>query len=165
MVRVIPGASWGDTIGFKGASKGPYATAEFYRQDQTRSYRFLKQITLLNPVAPVDFFVTDSGHLVTFDNWHNVGYGKVAAFYGSEGSLLHAHTLNDLFAAAQISQFEQSVSSIWWHKTFALPRDGQPLGKGQKSFCVATGLKNHDVDFDLDSGNYQVRKSGYCSAQ
>lgn len=166
MVRVIPGASWGDTVGFKAASKGPYAKAEFYRQDQTRSYRFLKEITLLNPVAPVDFLVTDSGHLVTFDNWHNVGYGKVAAFYGPDGSLLHAYALKDLFTAAEISLFEQSVSSIRWHKAFALPRDGQPpLTAGQKSLCVATGLKDHDIDFELDSGNYRVRKAGYCSPQ
>jgi hypothetical protein len=30
----------------------------------------------LNPVAPVEFLVADNGHLVTIDNWHNVGYAK-----------------------------------------------------------------------------------------
>jgi len=164
MVRIVPGNSWGDTVGFKGSSKGPYARAEWYRQDQTRSYRFLKEVTLLNPVAPVEFFVTDSCHLATFDNWHNVGYGKVAVFYGADGVVAHAYTLNDLFAAAEISGFEQSVSSIWWHKAFTLPHDGQPpLMKGQKNFCVVTGIKNRDVEFDLDNGSYRFREAGYCS--
>ena len=164
MVRVIPGSSWGDTVGFKGLPKGPYAKAELYRQDQTRSYRFLKQIMLLNPVAPVDFLVTDSGHLVTFDNWHNVGYGKVAVLYASDGSVLQAYALNDLFTAAEISRFEHSVSSIWWHKTFAFPSNGEPpLVKGQKTFCVVTGLKNRDVDFDLETGTHRFREAGYCS--
>ena len=164
MVRVSPGSSWGDTVGFKGSAKGPYASAEFYRRDQTRSYRFLKEITLLNPVAPVDFLVTDSGRLVTFDNWHNVGYGKVAVFYGPDGSVLRAYTLLDLFTTAEISRFEQTMSSIWWHRAFAFPQDGQPpLMKGQKTLCIATGIKNHDVDFDLDTGTYRVRKAGYCS--
>src|SRR5438105_15058144 len=30
-VRVLPGKSFGDTVGFGGAAKRPYATAEFYR--------------------------------------------------------------------------------------------------------------------------------------
>jgi hypothetical protein len=35
--------------------------------------------------------------------------------------------------------------------------------KGQKNFCVVTGIKNRDVEFDLDSGSYQFRQAGYCS--
>ena len=33
-VRVIPGESFGDTVGFSGAAKGPFATAEFYRREK-----------------------------------------------------------------------------------------------------------------------------------
>jgi hypothetical protein len=31
-VRINPGKSWGDTVGFSGATKGPFATAEFCRE-------------------------------------------------------------------------------------------------------------------------------------
>jgi hypothetical protein len=56
-VRVIPGKSFGDTVGFSGAAKGPFATAEFYRLEKDRSYRLAATATLLNPVAPAEFFV------------------------------------------------------------------------------------------------------------
>lgn len=32
-VRITPGTSWGDTIGFAGAAKGAYATAEFFTRN------------------------------------------------------------------------------------------------------------------------------------
>ena len=53
-VRVTPGTSIGDTIGFAGAAKGAYASAEYYRRQADRSYRLMATATLLNPVAPVD---------------------------------------------------------------------------------------------------------------
>src|SRR5579872_5931999 len=60
-VRVTPGDSWGDTVGFQGAKKGPYAKAEFYKLETDKSYKPVAEITLLNPVAPVEFFVSDNG--------------------------------------------------------------------------------------------------------
>jgi hypothetical protein len=39
-------------------------------------------VTLKNPVAPVDTLLSNAGYLVTFDNWHNAGYGQVVAIYG-----------------------------------------------------------------------------------
>ena len=66
-VRVVPGKSIGDTVGFRSAPKGPHVTAEFYRREQDRSYRLTATVTLLNPVAPAEFFVTDKGFLITLD--------------------------------------------------------------------------------------------------
>ena len=84
-VRVIPGKAVGHTFGFagpgKGAEKGAYAAAEFYQRQADQSYRLIKTTTLLNPVAPVDYFVSNDGRLVTIDNWHNRGYGIVLAVY------------------------------------------------------------------------------------
>ncbi len=37
-VRVTPGTSWGDTTGFAGAAKGPYATATFFHREPDGSY-------------------------------------------------------------------------------------------------------------------------------
>jgi hypothetical protein len=62
-VRVIPGESLGDTFGFAGGKKGKYAAAEFYRRTPDRSYRLVAEAILLNPVAPVEFFVSNDGRL------------------------------------------------------------------------------------------------------
>lgn len=109
--RITPGKSIGDTFGFAGSPKGPYATAEFYRRHADRSYRLVAEKTLLNPVAPIVFFVTDRGYLATLDNWHNVGYGKIAAFYTPEGEPIKSFTLTDLFSSDELERFSKSVSS------------------------------------------------------
>lgn len=89
-VRIVSGNSVADVVGFSGARKGKYATAEFYRREKNRSYQFVTEVTLLNPVAPVEFFVSNSGFLATIDNWHNVGYGSVVAIYDRHGKLARA---------------------------------------------------------------------------
>ena len=115
-VRVTPGKSLGDTVGFAGAAKGAYATAEYYRRQADHSYTLVQTVTLLNPVAPVDIFVSNDGRLVTVDNWHNRGYGKVLAIYDAQGKLVKAYELADLFSKAEIDAYPHSVSSRHWHK-------------------------------------------------
>jgi len=115
-VRVVPGKSFGDTVGFSGAAKGPFATAEFYHLEKDRSYRLAATASLLNPVAPAEFLVTDNGFLITLDNWHNIGYGKVVALYTPEGKTIRAYELSDLFTKGEIEGFDHSVSSIQWRK-------------------------------------------------
>lgn len=115
-VRVTPGKSLGETVGFAGAAKSAYATAEYYRRQADHSYKLVQTATLLNPVAPVDIFVSNDGRLVTVDNWHNRGYGKVLAVYDAQGKLVKAYELADLFSKAEIDTYPQSVSSRHWHK-------------------------------------------------
>jgi hypothetical protein len=115
-VRVIPGNNLGDTIGFSGAPKGAPATAEFYQRQGDRSYRLTQTARLLNPVAPIEFFVSNDGQLATIDNWHNRGYGKVVAVYDAQGQIVKAYALEDLFSAPEIAAFSHSVSSRHWHQ-------------------------------------------------
>jgi len=125
-VRVVPGKSLGDTVGFSGSPKGPYASAEFYQRQKDRSYRLVKEITLQNPVAPVLFLVSDRGYLVTFDNWHNMGYGKAIAAYSPKGQPVFSLELKDLFTTEEIGKkFPRSVSSIWWRTETVYWNDGQ----------------------------------------
>jgi hypothetical protein len=86
-VRVIPGESIGDTIGFAGARKGKFAQALYYALQADRSYKLLHEIGLQNPVAPVDLLLSDRGYFIAFDNWHNLGFGKVVAIYAPTGKL------------------------------------------------------------------------------
>jgi hypothetical protein len=146
-VRVIPGTNIGETVGFAGAPKGANATAEFYRRQPDRSYRLTGAATLLNPVAPVDFFVTDGGQLATIDNWHNRGYGKVVAVYDPRGKLVQSYALADLFAKDEIDTYPNSISSIAWHQgPVYINRDQRTL-----YLMVASG---RDMVIGLESGKY-----------
>ena len=152
-VRVTPGTALGDTVGFAGAPKGAYATAEFYRRQADRSYRLTNAVTLRNPVAPVDFFVSDSGRMVTVDNWHNRGYGSVLALYDPAGKLVKAYALEDLFAKPEIDGYRRSVSSRHWH-------DGPVyINQDQRTLymMVASG---RDLILGLESGRF-----AYCETR
>lgn len=153
-VRVVPGKSFGDTFGFSGAAKGPYATAEFYRLQKDRSYRLAATTPLLNPVAPVEFFVTDTGYLITLDNWHNTGYGKVVAFYTPQGKTLRAYELSDLFTKGEIDGFGHSESSIQWRKV-----SGAYIRTGGDTFNITINDQGAGLVFEMN-GAYQ-----YCETR
>jgi hypothetical protein len=113
-VRVIPGESIGDTIGFAAARKGKYAQALYYALQADRSYKLLHEIQLQNPVAPVDLLISDRGQFVTFDNWHNLGYGKVVAIYAASGKLVRNYELGQLYPSSLQEKIPTSVSSRHW---------------------------------------------------
>jgi hypothetical protein len=113
-VRITPGEALGETVGFGGPAKGPYATAEYYARQADHSYRLMHSSSLLDPVAPVRFFVSNDGRLATVDNWHNLGFGKVVAIYDQAGKLVKAYDLADLFPAAAVKAMPRSISSIHW---------------------------------------------------
>ena len=151
-VRVTPGNDWAGTVGFKGSPAGPHATAEFYRREADQSYRLAATTTLLNPVAPVDFLVTDGGSLVTLDNWHNMGYGPVVCLYTAQGRLVKSYELADLFTKSEIEAFRHSVSSIWWRKS-----SGAYVNPGDVSVYVTIDDKGAGLVIDASTGVYQ-----YC---
>jgi len=153
-VRVLPGKSFGDTVGFAGAPLGPYAGAEFYHLEKDRSYRLSATAQLLNPVAPMDFFVTDGGVLITLDNWHNMGYGKIVAFYTNDGKPIKAYALSDLFTPQEIAGFIHSVSSIRWREAA-----GSYIRQGEDTFNVTVNETGAGFVFDV-AGHYQ-----YCATR
>lgn len=109
-----------------GEKKDRHATAEFYRRAPDRSYRLVAEASLLNPGAPVEFFVSDDGGLATVDNWHNVGYGKVISIYDARGKLVRAYELADLFQPEEVKAFPHSMSSIHWRSGPVYIRQDQP---------------------------------------
>ena len=113
-LRIVPGRSVGDVFGFSGAPKGPYATAERYVRQPDRSYRFTGAATLVNPVAPVNALLAPDGAFITFDNWHNLGYGKVVAIYRADGTPIKSYTLDDLYRGRDLARVPTSVSSRTW---------------------------------------------------
>jgi hypothetical protein len=113
-VRIVPGEGYGDTVGFKGSKTGAYARGEFYEKQPDRSYKLMADVALQNPVAPVDVLLSNRGYVLTFDNWHNAGYGKVVAIYKPNGELVRAYELEALYSAKQIEAIRTSESSRWW---------------------------------------------------
>jgi len=115
LVRVEPGESIGDVYGFAGSPKGAYAEAILFKYDNDlESYSKVETYRTRNPVAPVDIHVSNSGWLITLDNWHNLGIGSVVASYNSDGELIHELNLADIFSPEDLKKLDQSVSSIWW---------------------------------------------------
>jgi len=152
-VRVTPGESLGDTFGFAGEKKGKYAAAEFYHRNQDRSYSLVAEAVLLNPVAPVEFFVSNNGRLATIDNWHNVGYGKVVSIYDSRGKVVRSYELSDLFQDEEIKAFGRSVSSINW-------RNGPAYIRQDQKTLLITVKSGADLLFGLETGRFK-----YCEYQ
>ena len=151
-VRIIPGASIGETAGFAGAPKGAYARAEFYTRQADQSYRRMADVRLKNPVAPVDALVSNSGYLITLDNWHNAGYGQVVAIYGPRGAVIATHELEQLYPAERLAQLPSSVSSRWW-RCSAL---GYVDPATQTAVYVAERLGGIFV-FQLATGRFEYR--------
>jgi len=75
------------------------------------------EINLANEVSPVSVLVSDEGdYVVTFDNWHSVGYGDdvVAIYQAGTGALVRKFGLSEFLTESDIDQLPASVSSIWW---------------------------------------------------
>lgn len=114
LVRVVPGNSMGEVEGFADSPRGERAHALYYRLDGKEKLTLFQEVILENPVAPVFYVVTNQGAIVTFDNWHNVGMGKVIVIYSPAGKVLKSHTLTELYTKAEVAKMPRSVSSIWW---------------------------------------------------
>jgi YD repeat-containing protein len=96
--------------------KDNYCKGIFYRQTDDGKYEKVWVAPLSNDVAPVSALVSDGGqYVVTFDNWHAVGYGdNVVVIYGSDGKIIRKLALTDIVPAESLSTLPRSVSSIWW---------------------------------------------------
>ena len=149
-VRIVPGESIGDLTGFQGAKRGAYARALHYEIQPDRSYRLSAESSLLNPVAPVDVLLSNSGYLIAFDNWHNVGYGKVVAIYDPKGKAVASLELDRLYDKSRIKSITVSVSSRWWR---CAPFHFVDL-KEQTKVYVRESLGGYFV-FELPTGKFE----------
>jgi len=87
-----------------------------------------KTFTLSTRWMPVDVVLFDDGSLLALDDWHQLGYGKVATLYERDGTIRWSKTLVELVGQAVIASAQHSVSSIWWRRMpveWSLARDGK----------------------------------------
>lgn len=131
-----------------------YCKGIFYRQNESGAYKKVWEGRLSNDVAPVNVLVSNSGeYVVTFDNWHSVGYGdNVVAIYGRDGKLIKKMGLSD-FAPPGI-EFPRSVSSIWWGgKHYIDEKRARLVLKVATSGSRTSGEQQYrDVHVDLKTG-------------
>ena len=92
------------------------AKGAFYARRADGGYSKKADFPLLNEVSPVSALVSNNGdYVVTFDNWHMVGYGDdVVVIYRANGDLVQKFGLQDLLTEGDIETLPRSVSSIWW---------------------------------------------------
>jgi hypothetical protein len=122
-----------------------------YRRGKEKSYELESQWDLVNPVAPVNFFVSDSGALITFDNWHNMGYGKVVAIYNNRGQLIQSITLEDMYPQQLLEKISRSVSSRWWRGKI------NHFINNQMEFYVSDTVGGNFI-FNMKSGAFKYTK-------
>jgi hypothetical protein len=159
-IRIIPGQSIGETFGFAGARKGPWAKGEMYERQPDRSYKLIADVQLRNPVAPVDSVISNSGAFLTLDNWHNMGYGEVVAIYNAKGALKRSYRLEELYRDDDIKKVRTSVSSRWWRCA--------PIGftdPVKQTAVYVSEFRGGKFVFDLTTGEYSYEAGGAkCSS-
>jgi hypothetical protein len=144
-VRITPGP----------ANQSSHARGEFYKRHADRSYKLVADKALPHPVAPVEALMSNDGRLITFDNWHRVGFGKVVVIYKPDGQVLRAFDLEDLYDQEKIEKIPRSVSSRWWRcppMSYSDP-DGQTLVYTMERF-------GGSWQFDLNTGAHRYFPGG-----
>jgi hypothetical protein len=70
---------------------------------------------LINRVAPVNAILSNDGKfVVTFDNWHSMGYGEdVMVYYNNKGELIKQFGLEEI-SPFPIDRYMLTISSIFW---------------------------------------------------
>jgi hypothetical protein len=92
-------------------------------------YNTVWKITLVNDVSPTGAMVTDDGkYVITFNNWHQVGYGPdTVVIYSSSGKLIKQFALRDFLAEEEYNRLPRSVSSIWWGGKHRIDKENKTL--------------------------------------
>jgi hypothetical protein len=98
------------------AGKQDVCIGQLEKRAADGSYVSVWKRELVNDVSPVTALVTtDGSNVVTFDNWHSMGYGAdVVVIYGPDGQLIASFGLDHFLSMKEIAVLPRSVSSIQW---------------------------------------------------
>lgn len=130
-----------DNAGADKKAKKNYCRGIFYSRNSSGGLRKLWEAKLVNEVSPVTVLVSDQGdYVVTFDNWHGVGYGDdaVTIYAATDGRLIRKFGLSDFLTESDIYELPASTSSIHWGGTHRVDEVKNQLvlqvTKGRRSF-------------------------------
>ncbi len=139
------------------------ALAVVEMKSDTGEWVFVWKTDLVNEIAPVSAIVSDDGsHLVTFDNWHSVGYGPSAiVYYNQKEGLKRQFDLSYFLPTYYIEALPRSVSSRSWKK-------GDATIEGD-ILRLEIIVPSRDSEFDrkkIETVGFQIDlHSGYVSKQ
>lgn len=114
-----------ENAGADKTSKENYCKGTFFAKGKK-----LWKVQLDNEVSPVSALVSDDGnYVITFDNWHGVGYGDnvVTIYNGTTGKLVKKLGLSDFLTESDIYNLPASVSSMHWHGTHHIDYEKKQL--------------------------------------
>jgi hypothetical protein len=92
------------------------ANGRLERKNPDGTWSVVWEKPIVNEVAPVSVLVANAGqYVVTFDNWHSMGYGDDAiVIYNAEGTVIRAMSLKDVLPEKFVAALPRSVSSLHW---------------------------------------------------
>ena len=133
------------------------ARGAFYARRSDGGYSRKSKFLLSNEVSPVSAIVSNNGaYIVTFDNWHGVGYGDdVVVIYRSDGTMIKKFALEDLLTEGDIETFSRSTSSMSWGRGHYIDEANSLLvlkvvANGKSSWEAEA--KFHELKVDLAKG-------------
>ena len=146
-----------DNAGAVKEAKENHAKASFYARNGNGSYKRVSSFPLVNEVSPVSAIVSDQGdYVVTFDNWHSVGYGDDAiVIYRADGKLVKKFGLEELLTEGDIATFSRSVSSMWWSGEHYIDATGKLLVLkivSNRKSAYDDKAQFHELKIELSSG-------------
>lgn len=118
-----------EPAGSKTTGQNSYCKGTLYQRSAAGTYLQRWSKALSNDVAPLNALVSDDGaYVVTFDNWHFVGFGDdVVVIYDGAGQTVKKLALKDIVPESEIMRMPMSVSSIFWGGEHYLDQDHSQL--------------------------------------
>ena len=71
---------------------------------------------LVNKQMPCEAVVSMDGHLVTLNEWANVGFHNAVVIYDLNGKLVKSYSLDELLTKDDVEKVERSKSSRYWNR-------------------------------------------------
>ena len=108
----------------RGKDKVPVRASVTRWDANTKSYLFVRDVTLRNPWRPVTVVITnDARFLVSFDDWFDVGTtDNAVVIYDLEKSSMQNYRLEDFLPEDFRKKLKRSISSVDWRETpYSLP--------------------------------------------
>lgn len=133
------------------------------RRIKKGQYDLVWEADLSNRVAPVSAVVAKDGqHVVTFDNWHSMGFGdNVVVIYGLKGKQIKKLGISDFVDAGLARRLPLSVSSRWWGRGHWLDeKAGVVVLKVGNAGFDGKAVEQCEVRIRLKDGQVMGNKAG-----
>lgn len=106
IVRAIPGM-------VNETAKATY----FRRQEVPEKYAVYQHAYLANALRPMEAHISNSGVLVTLDEYGHPGFENAVVVYDVSGNEVRAYDLQDIYTESALAEMPRTVSSRGWRNS------------------------------------------------